>query len=273
MEIGSRHAIRLKGFHNRARPHRVRTTFLGWHIPAYGSGLLGEWADVGLLKETKVMSRKSMSISKLATTSALVVLAGVGGVMGYRFMRAEISATVYRQRLEDLSLEYASLRDRYNDAVRKTVVTELIVRDQKLSVRVRDASGVLKEIATPYDPSREIYVDYVVVDSRLWIRRVFDAQTPPSQALVIDPVYDDVDWDCAGAEHGKAVYRQLGEGRWIVSVTGDGSLGLARSTLSEPTDLTTTPPVRDYEPISEQAKAEADRIGPGDVVKRLVGAE
>ncbi|MEZ6210050.1 MAG: hypothetical protein R3B46_02215 [Phycisphaerales bacterium] len=271
MEIGSRHAIRLKGFHNRARPHRVRTTFLGWHIPAYGSGLLGEWADVGLLKETKVMSRKSMSISKLATTSALVVLAGVGGVMGYRFMRAEISATVYRQRLEDLSLEYASLRDRYNDAVRKTVVTELIVRDQKLSVRVRDASGVLKEIATPYDPSREIYVDYVVVDSRLWIRRVFDAQTPPSQALVIDPVYDDVDWDCAGAEHGKAVYRALGEGRWVVTASGNGSLGLVRADDTEAGEIAPPVTLKDFEAEIKQADASVDSIGLGDVWRALVG--
>jgi hypothetical protein len=132
---------------------------------------------------------------------------------------------------------------------------------------------VVKSIPTPFDPSGEIYVDYVVLDGRLWVRRVFDAKTPPSQGVVIDPKLAEVTWDDQGATHGKAVYRQLGEGRWIVTVTGDGSLGLARSTLSEPTDLSATPAVRDYEPISEQAKAEADRIGPGDVMRRLVGAE
>lgn len=211
------------------------------------------------------------SITKLATTGALIVLAGVGGMMGYRFLRADISAKVYRQRLEDLSAEYASLRDRYNDAVRKTVVTELVVKDNKLSVRVRDASGVLKEIATPYDPSREVYVDYVVIDSRLWIRRLFDSQTPPSEALVIDPVYEEVDWDCEGAEHGKAVYRALSEGRWIVTASGNGSLGLVRADEMPEPELAPPPMLKDFDAELTQADASVDSIGLGEVWRALVG--
>lgn len=211
------------------------------------------------------------SIAKIASTGALIVLAGSAGLLGYRFMRADISAKVYRQRLEDLSMEYASLRERYNDAVRKTVVTELIVKGDRLSVRVRDASGVLKEIATPFDPSREIYVDYVVIDSRLWIRRLFDARTPPSQALVIDPVYEEVDWDCEGAEHGKAVYRALSEGRWIVTASGNGSLGLVRADeMSEP-ELAPPPTLKDFEAEIRQADASVESIGLGDVWRALVG--
>lgn len=207
------------------------------------------------------------------TGVATLVLIAVAGYAGYRLVEANLRADIYRDRLTALAADYDTLRATYNQAVRRTAVTELVVADGKLCVSIRNAEGLVKSIPTPFDPTGEIYVDYVVLDGRLWVRRVFDAKTPPSRGVLIDPKLAEVSWDDRGATHGKAVYRQLGEGRWIVSVTGDGSLGLARSTLSEPTDLTTTPPVRDYEPISEQAKAEADRIGPGDVMKRLVGAE
>lgn len=207
------------------------------------------------------------------TGIASLVLIAVAGYAGYRLVEANLRADIYRDRLTSLAADYDTLRATYNQAVRRTAVTELVVENGKLCVSIRNAEGVVKSIPTPFDPAGEIYVDYVVLDGRLWVRRVFDAKTPPSQGVLIDPKLAEVSWDDQGATHGKAVYRQLGEGRWIVSVTGDGSLGLARSTRTAPTDLTTTPPVRDYEPISEQAKLEADRIGPGDVVKRLVGVE
>lgn len=207
------------------------------------------------------------------TGIASLVLIAVAGYAGYRLVEANLRADIYRDRLTSLAADYDTLRATYNQAVRRTAVTELVVENGKLCVSIRNAEGVVKSIPTPFDPAGEIYVDYVVLDGRLWVRRVFDAKTPPSQGVLIDPNLAEVSWDDQGATHGKAVYRQLGEGRWIVSVTGDGSLGLARSTRTAPTDLTTTPPVRDYEPISEQAKLEADRIGPGDVVKRLVGVE
>ena len=207
------------------------------------------------------------------TAIAALFLTAVAGYAGYRLVEANLRADIYRDRLTALAADYDTLRATYNQAVRRTAVTELVVEDGKLSVSIRNAEGLVKSIPTPFDPSGEVYVDYVVLDGRLWVRRVFDATTPPSRGVLIDPNLAEVSWDDRGATHGKAVYRRLGEGRWIVSVTGDGSLGLARSPLSEPTDLATTPAVRDYEPISEQAKAEADRIGPGDVVKRLVGVD
>lgn len=211
------------------------------------------------------------SITKLASTGALIVLAAGAGLLGYRFLRAEVAAGVYRQRLEDLSLEYESLRGRYNEAVRQTVVTELVVRDGRLSVRVRDASGVLKEIATPYDPRREIYVDYVVLDSRLWIRRVFDSATPPGEALVIDPVHEDVDWDCAEAEHGKAVYRALGEGRWVVTVSGNGSLGLMRAAEDDQAEITSAPEIRTFDEEVASADRRVRSIGLAEVWRSLIG--
>ncbi len=205
------------------------------------------------------------------TGIASAVLLIVAGVVGYELIEANLKADIYRDRLTALSDDYDQLRDTYNQAVRRTAVTELVVEDGKLCVSIRNAEGVVRSIPTPFDPSGEVYVDYVVLDGRLWVRRVFDAKTPPSEGVVIDPAMAEVAWDSETAAHGKAVYRQLSEGRWVVSVTGDGSLGLARAEGDDPVDLTTSPDVRDYEPISEQAQAEVDRIGPGDVVKRLVG--
>jgi hypothetical protein len=116
-------------------------------------------------------------------------------------------------------------------------VTELVVEDGRLSVAIRDAGGAIRTIETPFDPSREIYVDFVVLDGRLWIRRVFDDRTPPEQGVLVDPALAEIDWSEERAAYGKATYRALGPGRWIVSVTGDGSLGLARSRDDAPSEL------------------------------------
>jgi len=49
-------------------------------------------------------------------------------------------------------------------------------------------------------------------------------------ALVnVDPNLAEVDWNRVGHHSGKAVYRSLTEGRWLVTVTGDGSLGLVKA--------------------------------------------
>lgn len=207
------------------------------------------------------------------TGIASVVLVCVAGFVGYKLIAANLKADIYRDRLTALADDYDQLRETYNQAVRRTAVTELVVDDGKLCVSIRNAEGVVKSIPTPFDPSGEIYVDYVVFDGRLWVRRVFDAKTAPSEGVLIDPKLMEVAWDDEAATHGKAVYRQLGEGRWVVSVTGDGSLGLARATGTDPVDLTSSPGVRDYEPITQQAQAEVDRIGPTDVMKRLVGVD
>lgn len=205
------------------------------------------------------------------TGIASVVLLIVAGIVGYKLVEANLKADIYRDRLTALSDDYDQLRETYNQAVRRTAVTELVVSDGKLCVSIRNSEGEVKSIPTPFDPSGEIYVDYVVLDGRLWIRRVFDTKTPPREGVLIDPALADVDWESNSSAHGKAVYRQLTEGRWVVSVTGDGSLGLTKADTNDPVDLTSGPGVRDYEPISEQAKAAADRIGPVDVMKRLVG--
>lgn len=211
----------------------------------------------------------AFTLSKLLQTGALLVLSSAAGLMGYRFVRADLAAHVYRERLAGLAKDYESLRGTYNEAVRRTAVTELVVQDGKLSVRVVNDQGVVREIPTPYDPAREIFVDFIVVDQRLWIRRVFDARTPPTQAIVINPEADTVDWDSPQTAYGKAVYRRLDEGRWVVSVSGDGSLSLARA--QGPTRLSHAPELKDYEQAEEEARAQAEAIGVREVWSWLLG--
>lgn len=211
-------------------------------------------------------------IVRLATSAVVIGVGSLAGLFGYRFVRADLSAQVYRDRLETLSSEYAGLRERYNEAVAKQAVTELVVRDGKLSVRVRDPGGVVEEIPTPYRPEGEIYVDYVVASGRLLIRRVFDDLTPPSSGLVIDPALEWVDWSDPNIDRGQAVYRRLDEGRWVITVTGQGTLGLRRAGDADgPADLVTAPEVRDFAEAPELADAEVGEIGPGEVWKRLTG--
>ncbi|GAB4193500.1 MAG: hypothetical protein Kow00105_07660 [Phycisphaeraceae bacterium] len=209
-------------------------------------------------------------LNRIAGAVSLIVL-GLAGYAGYQLTEANLRAEIYRDRLAELAGDYDRLLETYNQAVRRTAVTELVVEDGGLSVSIRNAEGEIRSIPTPFDPSGEIYVDYVVMDGRLWIRRVFDAHTPPSEGVVIDPELGEVNWQDQRAAHGKAVYRQLDEGRWVVSVTGDGSLGLTRTPLGEPPQLADRPQIKDYEPILEQARAEADHIGPSDILRRLLG--
>ena len=211
-------------------------------------------------------------INRISNVAAILFL-GVAGFVGYRLIESNLKADIYRDRLTSLAEDYQQLQQTYNQAVRKTAVTELVVQNGKLCVSIRTSEGVVRQIPTPFDPSGEIYVDYVVLDGRLWVRRVFDGKTPPSEGVLIEPELAEIVWDDPEPAHGKAVYRQLSEGRWVVTVTGDGSLGLAKVTGNEPTDLIATPPVRDYPPVSEQVRAEVERIGLGDVARRLVGVE
>jgi hypothetical protein len=177
---------------------------------------------------------------------------------------------IYRDRLAGLSNEYESLRSMYNQAVRKTAVTELIVKDGKLSLAIRTIEGVDRLIDTPFDPAQEIYCDYVLLDGRLWIRRVYDGHTPPSQGLVIDDKLAQVDWNDPAARYGNVVYRSLSEGRWIVTVTGDGSLGLAKANGASATILSGPVPVRDFDQLKKQINEDISRMRVADVIKRIL---
>ena len=185
----------------------------------------------------------------------LVVAAAFGA---YRLLEASLEAQVYRERLVEMSRDYEALRDQYNQAVRRTAVTELVVDDGVLTVVIRTAAGEIQSLVTPFDPRREIYVDYVVLDGRLWIRRLFDDATAPDDGMLVDPQLVDIDWASDQAGLGKAAYRSLEPGRWVVDVTGDGSLGLSRRSQDSMVDLASPPPVRHYEPVEQEV---AERLG------------
>jgi hypothetical protein len=82
--------------------------------------------------------------------------------------------------------------------------------------------------------------------------------------MLIDPGLAEVDWSADPEGHGKAAYRSLEEGRWVVSVTGDGSLGLARAPLDAAPELVPAPPVRSYAPVESAV---------GDVLRNAGAAE
>ncbi|HVZ93630.1 MAG TPA: hypothetical protein VG797_03885 [Phycisphaerales bacterium] len=214
---------------------------------------------------------KGFSLSRLWTATVLTVLTAAGGYVAYRMVRGEVVARVYRAKLETLVADYEKLRGTYNEAIRRTAVTELVVKNGELCVIVRDASGGFKTIETPFDPTREIFVDYAVIDGRLLVRRVFDDRTPPAQALVVEPSLAAVDWDAPGAAHGKAIYRTLGEGRWMVSVTGNGSLGLVRAEDGATATMVASPEVKDYAKMLTEADSRVEEIGAGDVIGALLG--
>jgi hypothetical protein len=201
---------------------------------------------------------------------SVVLLAGLSlaGLATMRLANARLEANVYRARLAELTNDYELLRENYASLIRKTAVTELIVEDGALAVSIRTAEGELRRIETPYDPTEEIYVDYVVRGGRLWIRRVFDAATPPERGIVIDPELAELDWrgdpDLA---YGKATYRALGEGRWIVTATGNGAIGLGVVPPDEVVTLARPPELKEYPPAPEEARDALRSLAPLEVAR------
>ncbi len=176
----------------------------------------------------------------------------------WAFGRARLTAAVYARRLEVLCADYERLRQDYNRAVSRTAVSELRVSGDTVTVAIRTADGATREFPTACRPDREVYVDYVVLDGRLWIRRVFDAATAPAAGTLIDPALAGVPWEVDEATVGKAVYRKLEQGRWLVTVTGNGSLGLERAPRDAVVLLAPAPPVADFAAVQrdlERARA------------------
>lgn len=181
-------------------------------------------------------------------------------VSGFFWLREEVTSQIYRNKLESMAAEYAELADRYNHAVRQSAITELEVTEASVAVLIRTIDGEVKRIATPYDPREEIFVDYLVGNGRIWIRRVFDDNTPPENGLVIDPVWDRVDWKDSGLSYGKVVYRALEPGTWSIQVSGNGALSLEPATSSHPDALAAAPEIRSFEEIQLALEAEVQAI-------------
>ncbi len=216
-------------------------------------------------------------MSKLAllqttiTAAAVLAAATVVGFVGLRFARADAANAVYQSRLRDLSGEYETLRAQYNQAVRQTAVTELVVKDRSVTVQVRTIEGAVETIAVDADADKEIYVDFALIEGRLWIRRVFDADTPPSQATLINPKLAEIDWNAQGALVGQAVYRHLGEGRWVVHAGGDGALKLTKVDDDALISLAPPPEIKSYDEIQTQVDEEIDKVSWRDVFAAVLG--
>lgn len=211
----------------------------------------------------RTMTNRLLSLAVLACL-------GLAGFASFRVLEASLEADVYRERIAVLAADHEQLRQLYNRAVRRTAVTELRVEDGVLSVVVRRADGQIQVLPSPYDPNKEIYVDFIVRDGRLWIRRLFDEDTAPGNGMLVDSQLADVDWDAPGAAYGKAAYRSLPEGRWVVDVTGDGSLGLSGRGEADVVELSPAPPVRDYEPVEAEVRDALRAIGPIEAI-RVIG--
>jgi len=210
------------------------------------------------------MSKLAM-IQGTVTGFAVIAAVGVVGVVGLRFAKADAANSVYQTRLRDLSTEYESLASQYNQAVRQTAITELVVKDRKITVAVRTIEGTAETVETTCNADKEIYVDFALIEGRLWIRRVFDSDTPPSQATIINPKIAEIDWDNESALVGQAVYRHLDEGRWIVNAGGDGALALTKVSEDEIVNLSPPPTIKAFDEIQVQVDEELEKITWRDV--------
>lgn len=213
----------------------------------------------------------SLILSRVIPSVAVIAASGVAALFGLELTRARAEREIYRDRLASLTTDYEHLAERYNTAVRRTALTELAVENNRLTVVIQSAGGRVAEIETPYDPSGEIYVDYAFIGGRVWIRRVFDALTPPSRGVLIDPALANIEWNENESEVGKAIYRSLGEGRWVVTVSGNGGLGLRRVAPGEEIVLGPAPVVSEFDQIEAEARERARAISWRDLLARVLG--
>ena len=181
------------------------------------------------------------------------------------WVREEAVSRIYREKLDSLSTDYANLARHYNHAVRQSALTELEVTPDSVDVLIRTIDGDIRRIPTPFDPQGEIYLDYLVGNGRIWMRRIFDASTPPAEGLLIDPLWNEVDWPRAGMQYGKAIYRSLEPGIWSIQVSGNGALSLLPVDRSRLQYLEANPQIRSYEEIQTEIDQEIREIGFADI--------
>lgn len=202
--------------------------------------------------------------------SVIALLAAT--LLGYQWAKASVAQEIYRDRLASLQADYQHLAKQYNQAITPRPVTELLVEDQKICVIVRKGDGELVRVPTPFNGwENDVYVDYVLADGRLLIRRVFEIKNgqDTSKPVQVDAELVEVQWGDS-VPFGKAIYRsKMEDGRWVVSVTGDGSLTLKRIAANEPVKLATQPKIQKFDPVDERADEAVDRISVGDVWRHM----
>jgi hypothetical protein len=213
-----------------------------------------------------------MTMGKWVFLPLAAVALGLATLLSYQWAKSSVAQNIYRDRLTSLQEDYQQLAEQYNQAITPRPVTELLVDDQMVCILVRKGDGELVRVPTPFNGwKNDVYVDYVLADGRLLIRRVFEIKNgqDTSKPVQVDADLVDVQWGDA-VPFGKAIYRsRMEDGRWVVSVTGDGSLTLKRVGDDEPVELATQPKVGEFEPVNERADEAVERIGVGDVWRHL----
>ena len=197
-------------------------------------------------------------------------------LLGYNFVRSNIAADFYRDRLREEVKKHEALRQTFNEVVRKTVVTELVVNDDdSVCVVFIDGNNQEKVVPTKFKKGAVVYVDFMVNDGKLFLRRLFDHKTAPADGLVIDPLAQTVNEDESEREEfGSAPYARLNQkGRWVVNATQNGALELKKADDSAPRrPIVRDLPVRDYKEIEKEINTQVDEIGPKDVWQSLIGS-
>lgn len=170
----------------------------------------------------------------------VIFLAGAGlalaAVAGWEIYRRDNAVQAAEARAASLARQLAEVREERQRLLARTGITLIEVDDDMVRLLVARADGSLQVIPTPYSPDGEIFVDYVVHQGRVLIRRVFDESTSPREAVVVDPALVEINWEALDPRsHGRTVYRQLAPGRWMISISGAGALGLERLDDTAPT--------------------------------------
>ena len=207
----------------------------------------------------------------------LVGVIAICAVALWRQSRGNIVAGIYRQRLEEVSARYQELRGQYNEVVRKTAVTELVVDGGRVSVVVRTAAGIVETIPTHLNADQEVHVEYLVLDGKLWIRRVYTLSDPDSagqaaaSVAMINPSLAQPPWSTDSTLKGLSVFRKnLTPGRWVVTTTGNAALDLKKLPEGQCSQLASPPPVRDFPAMEAQIRDEVARLGVMDIARNIL---
>ena len=209
-------------------------------------------------------------------TVAFILLVAAALLLGYWVIHAHLASKLLRDRIQTLAGECEPLRKNYNSAVKKTVVTELLVQDDDtICVVFVSADGSEQVRPTPFKRGSLLYVDYVIKqDGRLLLRGVFDYDTAPSAGVAINADFQTIErWKNKEVKAGNAVSQLVDKkGRWVVEVTGNGSLQLSKADDKAPrVPLVVSPQIKDFSQITKEIDASIGDIGPGDVFKAIVG--
>lgn len=175
----------------------------------------------------------------------------------------------YEQKLKTVITQYNRLLDTFNTVVDKTIITEIKVEDGNVFAIIRNYHRLRKKIPLKVSLKYPVYVDYIIKDNSIILRRVFDAVTPPSKAHNIVSNLD-VNWDDKSFKYGKAIYKKFSTNKnaiYQITVTGNGSLGIEQNTNTNYSYATNARfEFKVYEPMTNKMSISNINVGFNDVI-------